>query len=481
MATEVIVPKQGQTVEVVRLVQWLAKEGDQVKKGDPLLEIETDKAVFEIEAPASGVLRLIEHQAGEEVPVVTRIGIIAAPDEDISGLLGGAVRPVAPTPVSEAASGVGAVSTELAAAGERVFASPRARKAAREAGLSDLSMIRGSGPGGRVVEADVLAYLSQKPAPPVPGLAPAYVAPTPTIPITELAPAVPISPLAQRVAAELGVDLSRVVGTGPGGRITKTDVERAAQAAKVAPTPAPTPPVPTAPARAPMPAPAGVRQVVPIRGVRARIAERMRQSVQTAAHVTIFTEADATELVALRTRLKEDGITVSYNDLMVFIVARALHDHPALNATQVGEEIHYLEAIHIAVAVDTERGLLVPVIRDADKKGLAQIAQEFAEKSQAAKEGRSQPDDLVGGTFTITNLGMYEIDGFTPIINLPQCAILGVGRIIEKPVIRDGQVVVRKMAVLSLSFDHRLVDGAPAARFLQQVKRLVERPHLLLA
>jgi pyruvate dehydrogenase E2 component (dihydrolipoamide acetyltransferase) len=158
-----------------------------------------------------------------------------------------------------------------------------------------------------------------------------------------------------------------------------------------------------------------------------------------------------------------------------------LHDHPALNATQVGEEIHYLEPVHIAVAVDTERGLLVPVIRDADKKGLAQIAQEFAEKAQAAKEGRSQPDDLVGGTFTITNLGMYEIDGFTPIINPPQCAVLGVGRIIEKPVVKDGQVVMRKMAVLSLSFDHRLVDGAPAARFLQQVKRLVERPHLLLA
>lgn len=475
MATEVIVPKQGQTVETVRLVQWLVKEGDPVRKGDPILEIETDKAVFEIEAPASGVLRRIEHKEGEEVPVVTRVGIIAAPDEDISGLLGGAAPTAveAAPPVGEAKPTAVPAGTPTAAVG-RVFASPRARKAAREAGLADLSMIRGSGPSGRIVEADVLAYLAQRPAAPAVEKAP----------ITGVVPVAPATPLAQRLAADLGVDLSQVVGTGPGGRITRADVERAAQEAQAAPArPAvtPVPPAPAAPPAAPTALPAGVRQVVPIRGIRARIAERMRQSVQTAAHVTLFTEADATELVALRTRLKEDGITVSYNDLMVYIVARALHDHPALNATQVGDEIHYLESIHIAVAVDTERGLLVPVIRDADKKGLAQIAQEFAEKAQAAKEGRSQPDDLVGGTFTITNLGMYEIDGFTPIINPPQCAILGVGRILDKPVVRDGAVVVRKMMVLSLSFDHRLVDGAPAARFLQQVKRLVERPHLLLA
>ncbi|MDW8098617.1 MAG: 2-oxo acid dehydrogenase subunit E2, partial [Anaerolineae bacterium] len=353
MATEVIVPKQGQTVETVRLVQWLVKEGDLVKKGDPILEIETDKAIFEIEAPASGVLRRIEHQEGEEVPVVTRVGIIAAPDEDISGLLGGAVPTAARAEpsVSQAKPATAPTEVPTTAVG-RVFASPRARKAAREAGLADLSMIRGSGPGGRIVEADVLAYLAQRPAAPAPEKAA----------ITGIIPTAPATPLAQRLAADLGVDLSRVVGTGPGGRITRADVERAALEAQAAPTrPAvtPTAPTPEVPPTVPAAPPAGVRQVVPIRGIRARIAERMKQSVQTAAHVTLFTEADATELVALRTRLKEDGVTVSYNDLMVYIVARALHDHPALNATQVGEEIHYLEPIHIAVAVDTERGLLV--------------------------------------------------------------------------------------------------------------------------
>ncbi len=459
MAVEVIIPKQGQTVEVVRLVRWLAKEGDAVRRGDPILEIETDKAVFEVEAPADGVLRQVEYQEGEEVPVVTRVAFIAAPGEDLS--VQAAVPAPAPTPSAATAPAAAPAPAPAPAptggARGRIFASPRARKAAREAGLTDLSAILGSGPEGRIVEADVLAYAARAAAAPA---------------VAE--PVAPVSPLAQRMAADLGVDLSQVVGTGPGGRITRADVERAAQKV-VAPAP------PSAPAAAPAAAPSGVRQVVPLRGIRGRIAQRMRESVATAAHVTIFTEADATELVALRTRLKDDGVTVSYNDLMVSIVARALRDHPALNATQVGDEIHYLEPIHIAVAVDTERGLLVPVIRDADKKGLAQISAEFATLAQAAKEGRSQPDDLTGGTFTITNLGMYEIDGFTPIINPPQCAILGVGRIIEKPVGRDGQIVLRKMMVLSLSFDHRLVDGAPAARFLQQVKRLVERPHLLLA
>ncbi len=454
MASEIIVPKMGQTVETVRLVQWLVKEGDEVQRGDPILEIETDKATFEVEAPASGILRVIEHQEGEEVPVITRVGIIAAPDEDISALLSRAGEPAAeeaPAAREEPAvrGGDGAQAAASRAAEGRIFASPRARRRAREAGLTDLSVIQGTGPGGRIIEADVLAYLAQMQQ-----------------------AAARATPLAQRVAADLGVDLSRVTGTGPGGRITREDVERAAREAAAAA------PAPAAPAAV---TPEEVRQVVPLRGIRARIAERMQQSYQTAVHVTEFTEVDATEFVEIRTRLKEDGIPVSYNDLMMYIVARALREHPALNATLVGDEIHYLEPIHIAVAVDTENGLLVPVIRDVDKKSLSQIAQESAEKIKAAQEGRSSPEDLTGGTFTITNLGMFEIDGFTPIINPPQCAVLGIGRIVEKPVVREGQIVVRKMMILSLSFDHRIVDGAPAARFLQHVKRLIERPHLLLA
>ncbi|MCD6289175.1 MAG: 2-oxo acid dehydrogenase subunit E2 [Anaerolineae bacterium] len=458
MATEVIVPKMGQTVETVRLVQWLVKEGDQVHRGDPILEIETDKATFEVEAPASGVLRVIEHKDGEEVPVVTRVGIIAARDEDISALLSGGAKQekVATEPEVEAPT-TAAPSTAMEAptpaersALRRVFASPRARRRAREAGLTDLSGIQGTGPGGRIVEADVVAYLEQAARP------------------QPAAPAAEVTPLARRVAADLGVDLSKVTGTGPGGRITREDVERAAREAAVAPTVA-------------VPETAKVSEVVPLRGIRAVIAQRMSESYRSAVHVTEFTEVDATELVELRTRLKEDGVPVSYNDLIVYIVARVLPEHPALNSALVGEEIHYYKAIHIGVAVDTERGLLVPVIKDVDKKRLSQIAQEFASLAQAARDGRISPDDLTDSTFTITNLGMYEIDGFTPIINPPQCAVLGIGRITDKPVVREGQIVVRKMMVLSLSFDHRIVDGAPAARFLQQVKYLIEHPHLLLA
>lgn len=220
-------------------------------------------------------------------------------------------------------------------------------------------------------------------------------------------------------------------------------------------------------------------------GVRAVIAERMSLSARTAAHVTLTTEVDATELVRLREQIKEEtqktlGFSISYNDIMVAIVARALREHPNLNATLAGEEIRLLETINVGVAVDTERGLLVPVIKEADRKGIDQIAREFRDLVERGLAGTLLPDDLTGGTFTITNLGMYEIDAFTPIINPPECAILGVGRIVAKPVVLGTEeVVVRRMMYLSLSFDHRIVDGAPAARFLQRIKQLVERPYLL--
>jgi pyruvate dehydrogenase E2 component (dihydrolipoamide acetyltransferase) len=220
-------------------------------------------------------------------------------------------------------------------------------------------------------------------------------------------------------------------------------------------------------------------------GVRAIIAERMSASAHTTAAVTLFTEVDATALVQLRESFKQSplpgGVVPGYNEILVLIVARALQEHPNMNARLVENRIEQLEVINIGVAVDTERGLLVPVIRDAASKRLGDIVTEFRELVERARAGRSLPDDLSGGTFTITNLGMYDVDGFTPIINLPECAILGVGRIVEKPAAVNGQVVIRPMMVLSLTFDHRINDGAPAARFLQRVKQLIERPYLLLA
>jgi len=219
--------------------------------------------------------------------------------------------------------------------------------------------------------------------------------------------------------------------------------------------------------------------------VRRLIAERMAASAHTAAAVTLTTEADATELVRLRRQIGADPSrpAPSYNDLLAMLVAQALVEHPALNARLEGETIVQSRSVNVGLAVDTERGLLVPVLRDVQIKPLRQIIQESAALIEAARAGRSDPNDLRGGTFTITNLGMYEIDAFTPIINLPECAVLGVGRIVPKQVVMDadaGRVAIRHMMFLSLTFDHRLVDGAPAARFLRRVKQYIEQPYLSL-
>jgi len=224
---------------------------------------------------------------------------------------------------------------------------------------------------------------------------------------------------------------------------------------------------------------------IPVAGIRKVIFERMAYSSNTVARVTEFVEVDATSLVEVRTRLKDtlqkaEGLPVGYNDLLIMIVAKALKEHRLVNSTVAGDEIRLLPQINIGLAVDTDRGLIVPVVRDADTKNLAEIVRDVRALVGRAAEGRSLPDDMTGGTFTITNLGMYEIDGFTPIVNLPESAILGVGRIQAKPVVRDGDIVVRQMMLLSLSFDHRSIDGAPAARFLQRVKHLIEDPCLML-
>jgi pyruvate dehydrogenase E2 component (dihydrolipoamide acetyltransferase) len=303
--------------------------------------------------------------------------------------------------------------------------------------------------------------------------------------------------LAEKLAAEAGLDLRAITGTGPGGKITKEDVEAAIKAA--APIPViPTAPViapaaPTAPIQLPVPSfqlpVAEISERIPLKGVRAIIAERMGTSVHTTARVTLMMEVDATEFVALRERLKakvekEWGFAPGYSDLLAKIVAAALRKFPYVNARLAPDAIERLAHINLGMAVDTERGLLVPVIRDADQKSLRQFGAEFRELVDRARKGRSLPDDLTGGTFTITNLGMYDVDAFTPIINLPEAAILGVGRIAPQWVYRPespDKPVLRQMMTLSLVFDHRVVDGAPAARFLQHIKNVIKEPYLLLA
>ena len=443
MATEVLVPPLGQTVDTVTLVTWYKNEGDAVAKGEPLFAIETDKATLDIEAPASGTLRRVTAQPGDEVKVLSAIALIAEPDEAAEGRQPSAqMRPAVPAATSSQPDQK-KVRGKRGATGRRTFISPRARRLAEEHGIP-LAALAATGPEGAIVERDVRAYLDAQ-----------------TVPS--------ITPVARRMAEEAGLDWRALTGSGAGGRITRDDVT---QALGVVPEVSDVTPVG-----------AEINQAVetiPVRSVRAIIAERMLRSATGSAHVTLTSEADATHLVELRHQLIQDGVNASYNDLFLYILGRALRDHPRLNASLEGDAIKLWQRIHIGLAVDTERGLLVPVVRDVDLKGLLQLAEETQPLVERAKSGRCTPEELSGGTFTLTNLGMYGVDAFTPLINLPECAILGVGRIKRQPVMVGDEVLGRHMVWLSLTFDHRLVDGGPAARFLQRVVQLLERPHLLI-
>jgi pyruvate dehydrogenase E2 component (dihydrolipoamide acetyltransferase) len=443
MVTEVILPKMGQTMEEGTIIEWVKKEGDPVERGDLLFVVESDKATLEVEATARGFLRKILVPVDKTVPVLTVVALISTTaDEGLSTYefqvpgsefqVAGAMKPetLRAEPQGETLESVPG----------RIFASPRARKLAREKKV-DLALVTGNGPHGRIVEQDVLDYLTLRPK---------------------------ATPMAIKAAEVFDVDIATVSGTGVSGRVMKADVEAAA-----------------APAAPPVAMPAV--ESVPLTGLRRIVAERMADSARTTARVTLVTEADATAFVEAREQLKatvadEWGFAPGYNDLLGIIVARALREFPYMNArlSADGQAIERLPVVNLGMAVDTERGLLVPVIRNADQKGLRAFGTEFRALVERARAGKSLPDDLAGGTFTITNLGMHEIDAFTPIINLPEAAILGAGRIQPKPVVRDGEIVVRQMWTLSLVFDHRVVDGAPAARFLQRVKQLVENPYLLL-
>ena len=439
MAVEVILPVLGETMDEGTIVRWLVEVGQAVEKGDPLYEVETDKALLEVEAPAAGVLREILEPAGSTVPVLAVVGVISNGDEEVTGQRAEAER-AAKSPAGPATAA--SASKPASPKKDRLVASPRARRLASKHGV-DLTELKGSGPGGRIVERDVQAHLGAQPA---------------------------ATPMARKYAAHHGIDLAEATPVPRSGkRVTKTDVEAVLAKGSHA---ASDDQLPTA--------------TQPLSGIRAVIAERMSASAHTTARVTLTTEVDGTDLVRLREVLNAHldgvpGIKVAYTDVLVAVVARSLEEFPYMNARLTGEQIEQLASVNVGLAVDTDRGLLVPVVRDANHMTIAEIASAVRELAARARSGKSLPDDLSGGTFTITNLGMYGIDAFTPIINPPECAILGVGRLRETAVVHEGCVCARPMMVLSLTFDHRLVDGAPAARFLQRIAQLIEEPYLLLA
>jgi pyruvate dehydrogenase E2 component (dihydrolipoamide acetyltransferase) len=459
MAVKFLMPKLGQTMEEGTIVEWLKKEGDSVGRGEEICEVESDKAVLPVESTTKGTLLKILLPKGGKCPVLQPIAIIGEPGEDISALLaelGGGAAPSGQAAASSAVSVEAAVESveEIAvpsAPGGRLFVSPRARKLAAEKSVN-LASVKGTGPEGRIIEKDVLSFLASQPA---------------------------ATPLARKEAAELLVSLAAVAQ--PGQRVTSEQVRGATTAVA-----APVTEVVSAPQAAVQVAAPAANEITPMKGIRAIIAQRMLTSSQTTAAVTLFTTVDATEFVAAREKMKdayakELGFNIGFNDLLAYIVARCLAEFSYMNVRLEEAGIRHLQDVNVGMAVDTERGLLVPVLRNANTKSVKQLAGEFRALVERARLGKSLPDDLTGGNFTITNLGMYGVDEFTPIINLPEIAILGVGRIRPEPAVVNGQLAIRQLMRLSMTFDHRIVDGGPAARFLQGISRYIESPYLLLA
>ncbi len=442
MAKEVIMPALGMAQETGTLLQWLKAAGETVAKGEPLMEIETDKATVEIEAPASGVLTEVTAQPGDVVPVGRRIALIRAADEP---------APASPAPQPSPAQAAPAAKTE------GISASPLATRMAAEQHI-DLADIKPA--GGRIQKEDVLAYLttrssSRQPAEPQGrGLA---------------------SPKARRLAREHGLEIRAISGSGPQGAVLAADVlARVASEASPRTTPS-EPPMGSEQTPAPQAEPETQTQEV---GRLWRImAERVTQAWTTIPQFYLIREVNASRLVAWhQDAQKRISVKISYTDLLVKIVAAALRQHPRLNASWQEGAILLHPEVNIGLAVAVEDGLVVPVIQHADQLGVGQLAARRAELIVKAQANKLSPADLRGGTFTISNLGMHGVDAFTAIVNPPQAAILAVGRIADRVVPLHGQPAIQPMLALSLSCDHRVADGARAAQFFQTLVALLEDP-----
>ena len=459
MAYTILMPRLGWTMEEGVFGEWLKADGDPVQPGDLLFTVEGDKASQEVETFESGILRIPPDapQPGTVVKVGAVLGYLLAAGEQVPSTTGFPAAPSAGQ--SQASAAAESAATQIVpaqATGHHAAIptiSPRARRVARELGV-EWTRLQGSGRTGRIVERDVRAAASVR------------------VPLQEAEPAVRATPVAQRVAQDAGIDLAAVKPSGPGSRIQRSDVEAAIRAQQQA-----TASVPSVPEES--------HTAIPVSRVRRLIAQRMAESAQTSAAVTLTTEADATEFVSLRdqarVRLAPQGQLVpSYNDLLIKLTAIALQEVPALNATWQEETILLWRAVHIGLAVDAPDGLVVPVVRDVQTLSVGRIAALTHDLIARAQSRALRPEELQGGTFTITNLGMFGIDAFTPLINLPQSAILGIGRIAARPAVVNDQIVPRKLMALSLTFDHRVVDGAAAARFLNRVREFIEQPVLWL-
>lgn len=464
---QVLMPKMGDTMEEGKLLSWHKQVGDTVNKGDALAEIETEKTNIEVESFAAGVLRQILVQEGETVPVGTPIALVGDPSERLDGAQQQATD-------QNAAGKQGATPAAPAAATARGQENAATRPAASAAATAQQS----PAPGAPSVEAP-----SGRPA--EDGAANGHAGGRGNGAATteHMGERIFISPIARRIAAEHQLDIAQIHGSGPGGRIIKEDVE-AALAEQPAASAQPAPAAPAQPVAAA--APGEEVRAVPLSQMRKTIARRLQQSMQTVPHFYMTMAIDATRLGQLRESINEYAATlpqpikVSLNDLIVRGVALALRQMPEVNASFDADKILYKQRVNIGVAVALDRGLIVPVVRDTDTRGVLDIARETRRLIDAARANTLKPEEFQGGTFTVSNAGMYGVESFTAVINPPEAAILAVGAAVPSPVVVDGQVVVREMMKVTLSSDHRVLDGAVSARFLQTLKRLLEQPMGLL-
>ncbi|MEP7214952.1 MAG: 2-oxo acid dehydrogenase subunit E2 [Anaerolineaceae bacterium] len=458
MATEILLVKAGMTMTEGAVAEWHVLDGGEVRGGGLLYRMETEKIELEVEAEASGIVRHAV-RAGIKVAPGQLIGFILAPGEPLpSGFV-----PPPPSTASGTRDAVGP-SLKMASSGAVLPSSPLARRLAKEAGI-DLGLISGSGPSGRITEADVLRFQS---APPQASKA---------IRASAQPREILASPLARKLAERLQVDLSGVRGTGPGGRITQEDVE----AANVRPTQIEDI---SAEAKRLAPSPQRAGDRIPVRGMRKVIGERMRASLQDMAQLTMAMDVAMDECVKLRAQLIDEwaaeGVRPSYTDFVLKAVSKALRRHPLLNSTMHETEIELLNDVNLGMAVAVIDGLLVPVIRNADRLTLKAIAVESSRLAEAARTGSLSLDEMAEGTFSVTALGMVGIDFFTPVVNPPNVAILGVGRIRDAVAWEGERPMKRQVMTLSLTIDHRVVDGVPGAAFLGTVRERLEAPYRLL-
>lgn len=485
MATEFLMPKLGLTMEEGTITEWFADDGTSIAAGEPLLRIETDKTETDVEAAGAGRLHRIG-QVGETFACGDRIGWFLGDGEDAPA----ASAPVAATPAAAFAPPTAAAPAVAPAASPttsvvntgRIVASPLTKRLAAERSI-DLRPVRGTGPGGRIVAADLEN---------LPAASTAVASPTPntTTPNPSPAPA-PVRPAvtaggsgasataaARSLADLLGIDLAQVPLDPVEQRITKDAVAHHVRGliAGGAPPPAPAPPAATGPTPSLPPALQEPTRTIRLSGMRGTIAKRMHESLRQMAQLTLFMDADLDAVVADRARRKEAGAAPSYTDYVIAATARALGQHPLVNSQITDDGVALLPMAHVGMAVALDDGLIVPVIRDTASLDLTSLSVESSRLAQAARQGSLELPDLEGGTFSVSTLGMFGVDGFTPVINPPNTAILGVGRLRDDVVMNDGQVGVRTRLTLSLTWDHRAFDGAPAAAFCRTIADLLGDP-----